>query len=138
MATDQSSREFHLGDVLSITTGRLVSPGHMAAVHELLDYLTGDMLMTHQLPRAMDECRPELLRQHPQLSKVPVPVAFDGEAAVWAWLATQTATFGEHLTVAPLAPSDHTRIDPLAELAMRAPHMQVIPVVVHREGDDDD
>lgn len=124
------TRKFHLGDVLTVTTGLLVSPGHVAAVHEMLDYMTGDVLMTHQLPRSMDECKPELLRQHPQLAAVLVPEEFEGKADVLAWLDEQVCTYGEHLDVAPLNPEDHTRVDPLAELAMKAPHMTVIPVVM--------
>jgi hypothetical protein len=130
------TRKFHLGDVLSVTTGRLVAPGHMPAVHELLDYLTGDVLMTHQLPRAVGECAPHLLRQHPQLAGVPLPESFDGEADVLAWLAEQVATYGEHLVVAPLPPEDHTRINPLTELAMNYPHLVVIPVVRDDKIDD--
>lgn len=122
-------RKFHLGDVLSVTTGRLVAPGHIAAVHELLDFMTGDTLFTHQLPRAADECGPELRRQHPQLADVPVPDSFDGEAHVRSWLAEQVAVYGEHLDVAPLAPDEHTRINPLTELAMNYPHLTVVPVV---------
>lgn len=135
----EQTRKFHLGDILTITTGRLVAPGRIAAVHEFLDYMTGDTLMTHQLPRACDECAPELLRQHPHLADVPVPESFDDEAGVIAWLSEQVAAHGEYLDVAPLRSEDHTRINPVAELAMIAPHMQAIPVVVddgrHNIGD---
>jgi hypothetical protein len=124
------TRKFHLGEVLSVTTGRLVAPGHIGAVHALLDFMTRDTLFTHQLPRAMRECRPELLRQHPKLAGVPVPEGFDGEADVLAWLAGQVATYGEFLVVSPLAAEDHTRVNPLTELAMNYPHLKVIPVVL--------
>lgn len=120
------TRQFHLGDVLSVTTGRLVAPGHIGAVHALLDYLTGDTLFTHQLPRAMDECQPDLLRQHPQLADVPVPESFDGEAHVLAWLAEQVAEHGEHLDVAPLSPGEHARIHPVDELKFAFPDKRVI------------
>lgn len=131
----ETTRRFHLGDILTVTTGKLVSPGHVAAVHELLDFMTGDTLMTHQLPRAMEECQPELFRQHPKLADVSVPDRFEGEAHVRSWLSEQVATFGEHWDVAPLAAEDHTRINPLTELAMRAPHLTVIPVEL--PGSDD-
>lgn len=32
---------FDLADVLSITTGRLVSPRHMAGVYEIIDFFFG-------------------------------------------------------------------------------------------------
>jgi len=59
---------FHIGDVLSITTGRLVSPSHMDGVCSILAFMTGDdNLFTHALPRVADECKPWLRVQYPQL-----------------------------------------------------------------------
>jgi len=60
-------KRFHISDVLSVTTGRLVSYRHMDGVYAILNFLTGDNLFTHQLPRAMDECRPWLRTQFPKL-----------------------------------------------------------------------
>ena len=119
--------QFHLGDILSVTTGILVSPGHIAAVHELLDFMTNDQLFTHQLPRASDECKPELLRQHPDLADVRPP-NFTGEAHVWSWLAICTARYGETREVQPMPAEQHTRINPLDELAMNHPHLTVVTV----------
>lgn len=130
-----STRQFHLGDVLTITTGALVSPQHMGGVYDVLNWMTGDNLMTHQLPRAADECKPHLLAQHPDLAGVEVPdfSAVDRdqvEDVVLTWLAEQVAIFGEYRDVAPLGAGEHTVIDPLAELAMNHPHLTVIPVVL--------
>jgi len=61
------TKQFHISDVLSITTGRLVSTRHMDGVYEIRNFMTGDNLFTHQLPRASDECKPYLLEQFPQL-----------------------------------------------------------------------
>lgn len=60
-------KKFHISDVLSVTTGRLVSSRHMDGIYEILNFLTGDKLFTHQLPRAMRECEPWLKTQFPQL-----------------------------------------------------------------------
>jgi hypothetical protein len=129
------TRTFHLGDILSVTTGRLVSPRHMDGIYDILGWMTGDNLFTHQLPRAMDECQGPLLAQHPDLAAVTVPGDFgDGEhagQAVANWLAGQAAIYGETREVAPLAAADHTRIDPIAELrAMIRPDAEIIGVVV--------
>jgi hypothetical protein len=72
------TKRYHLGDILSITTGRLVSPRHMDGVYDILNFMTGDDLYTHQLPRAADECRPYLAKQFPQLSKIDLPKAGEG------------------------------------------------------------
>lgn len=126
--SDNETRAFHLGDILTITTGRLVSPDHVAGIYKILDWMTGDQLMTHQLPRGMDECSGPLLKQHPDLASVDVPEDLSGEAAVRRWLAEQVAIYDEMRQVARLAPEQHTRIDPLAELAMMRPGMPVIVV----------
>jgi hypothetical protein len=58
---------FDISDVLSITTGRLVSSRHIDGVYDILDFMTGDNLFTHQLARASDECKPWLRSQYPRL-----------------------------------------------------------------------
>lgn len=121
------NREFHLGDILSVTTGLLVSPSHIGGVYDILNWMTGDNLFTHQLPRAAEECKPELLRQHPDLAKV-VTRELHGEAEVAAWLTEQVAIYGEYLEVTPLAPEDHTRIGPLTELQMMRPGMPIVAI----------
>jgi hypothetical protein len=60
-------KEFSLGDVLSITTGRLLSERHMDGVYDILNWMTGDNLYTHQLPRDGKACEPWLIEQYPQL-----------------------------------------------------------------------
>ena len=125
------TRTFHIGDILSVTTHRLVSPRHMDGVYDILNWMTGDNLFTHQLPRAVDECAPSLLAQHPQLADVEVPDDFgDSEAAVRDWLETQMAWLGTMLPVAPLLAEDHTRIDPITEMRIVAPQAEIIGVVM--------
>jgi hypothetical protein len=134
-----ATKPFHLGDILSVTTGCLVLPRHIDGVYDILNWMTGDNLFTHQLPRACGECEPHLKAQHPDLADVSVPEFDDGDldhvkAQVEAWLATQVERFGEFREVAPLSGGDHTVIDPLVELAMNHPHLQVIPVRVDEGG----
>lgn len=134
-----TTKRFHLGDVLTVTTGCLVSRDHVGGIYNILNWMTGDNLFTHQLPRAMDECQPHLKAQHPDLADVQVP-EFDGDdrdeikAEVEAWLAAQVARFGEFRDVAPLNAGDHTVIDPLTELAMNHPRLKVIGVRVDDGG----
>jgi hypothetical protein len=125
-----TARAFHLGDVLTITTGALVSPRHMDGVYDILNWMTGDNLFTHQLPRAMDECQGPLLAQHPDLAAIVLPDFGDGKAAVYAWLAEQVTVYGETREVTPLDPADHTRMNPITELRKIAPHAEIITVEV--------
>ena len=121
-------KQFHIGDILTVTTGKLVSLRHMEGVYEILNFMCGDSLYTHQLPRASKECRPYLIAQHPQLAAVTgdevTPENF-GE-----WLAAQVATHGEYLPVNPLPAHAHEFIDPLSELAEKVHPDRIIPIVI--------
>ena len=128
-----TTRPFHLGDILSVTTGRLVSPRHIDGVYDILNFMTGDNLFTHQLPRASRECEGPLLAQHPDLASVEVPEDFDGKEDVDRWLAEQVAVYGEMRDVAPLAAEEHTHIDPVTEIRQMAPHAEVITVEVPQD-----
>lgn len=59
------TKNFHIGDILSITTDFLVSPRGMDGIYDILNFITNDNLFTHQLPRVAKECRPFLLGKYP-------------------------------------------------------------------------
>lgn len=106
-------RRFDLGDVLSVTTGKLVSRRHVAGIYDILGYLTGEAPYTHQLGRFMDECRPHLLRQHPALAAV---TGSEVTTKNWQeWLAHQETMFGSTLEVRPIPKDDHAHRDPIQE-----------------------
>ena len=108
-------RNFDISDILSITTGRLVSTRHIEGVYDILNYMTGDNLFTHALPRASRECAPFLLEQHPQLSNVD---ASDVTRENWqAWLSEQRSFYGDELPVKPVPKDAHELINPISELA---------------------
>lgn len=109
-------QEFALGDILSITTGCLVSRRRIHGMYDILNFMVDGNLYTHQLTRASKFCRPALLEQHPQLKGVLVPDKFEGEDHVWEWLTEQELTYGETLAVKPLSAGVYTHIDPIEEL----------------------
>lgn len=125
---EKEGKRFHIGDVLSITTGRLVSPRHMEGLYDILNYMAGDHLSTHQLPRVGDECRPHLLAQHPDLEDVDASGV--NEKNLQAWLKQQSEKYGETLPVKPLNPGEHRFIDPFQEaIDLKGPeHVGVIVV----------
>jgi hypothetical protein len=133
------TRTFHLGDILSITTGCLVSPSHMDGIYDILNWMTGESLMTHQLPRVARECAKPLLAHNPDLAAIVPPESFgdDAEAGVARWLAEQVAIYGETREVAPLAAEDHTPIDPITELRAMRPDAELVTVVVLGEADQE-
>jgi hypothetical protein len=122
-----TTKSFYTGDILSITTGYLLTrePG-LGAVYEILNHLTGDSLMTHQIPLAADAMTPELHQQLPWTRDL-TPAAGDTETLL-AWRDQAIADHGEYhnLEPAPLAWGSH---DPIRDLHNVAPHMKVIGVV---------
>lgn len=61
-------KSFKIEDVISSVLGILLCP--IGNVYECLNFLTGDNLYTHQLPRAGRECLPAVLEQHPFLKEI--------------------------------------------------------------------
>lgn len=122
------TRDFHIGDILTVISDIMVSPNGVDGIYRLLDFMTGDGLFTHQLPRAAGECGPALRAQHPDLAQLHVPTDMDGDLAVLSWLAAQVDRYGATRPVARLDPVDHTRIDPITELRMIRPDLPVITV----------
>lgn len=65
---DPETKPFHTLDILSITTGRLVSQDHIGGIYSILGWMTGRKLYTHELPAASDICKSHLLKCFPQLN----------------------------------------------------------------------
>lgn len=122
-----TTKTFHIGDIISATTGTLVSPRLIAGVHELLDWVTGDTLMTHQLPRASRECEDFLREQFPELpTETP---SFDGMFSVAAWLHAMVTERGATREVPRMPAEDHTHIDPITEFRMIRPDVDAVVIV---------
>lgn len=144
------TKQFHISDVLSITTGRLVSTRHMDGVYDILNFMTGDNLFTHQLPRASDECKPYLLEQFPQLDTPEMQFALgelsemlktqsgkkEPDKLILGWLSKLTSgKYGvkceEMLEVKPIPKEAHTIKNPIEEAVemMGGDRNKVIAVV---------
>lgn len=116
--------KFTLGEVLSITTGKLLCP--MGGVYKILNHMTGDNLFTHQLPRAMREMQPHLLAQFPQLAAINAEVVTTEN---WGpWLHDQVLEYGNEFDVKPAPEHAHEFIEPLSELAEKVHPDRIIVV----------
>jgi hypothetical protein len=103
-------KQFHLGEVLSVTTRRLVSP---IGVCNIMSFMVGYNLFQHEFPQAGEKCRPWLVAQFPQLSANRMGSALaeldnmlkaktsaaDEEEVIAGWLAKQVDKYGEMLSV---------------------------------------
>ena len=100
---------FHLGDVLSVTSDRLVSPRGMEGFVDILEFLTGVPLWTHQLPRAGEICKPWLLKCFPQFVcdngedlDERLQCQGDNDKIVGIWLMEKVGKYGAQFQVFPL------------------------------------
>lgn len=119
------TKDFQLGALLSLSTGVLVAP--FGDVHELLDFMTGDQLFTHQIPRAGDACLPALLEQHPDLpTEIPAGVNLNSKQACREYVTGIAVELGESRTITPLASWE--KRNPMVELAEIAGTRPVIGV----------
>lgn len=122
-----SNQRFHLGDILTITTERLLAPSGMEGVYKILSYMTRDSIFTHQIPRVSAQCRPFLCAQFPQLSGPAMDSSISALVAgledkpsnakqiCEEWLAAEAAFYGEWHEVERSPADDYTPIDPMTE-----------------------
>lgn len=121
------TRPFPLADALSVTTDKLLSRSHMDGIYEILNYMTGQSLFTHQLPNAADKAKPALIQQHPYLAELQPPAGLD-LADLMAWLVEAERIHGETIEVKPLSDWEHR--DPIEDLCDKvgADKVYVVPV----------
>jgi len=100
------AKNFHLGTILSITTGAMLCPsGDSKEFFDLLNYMTADNLDPHEVALAVKECQPSLLAQFPFLSNINIKEA--NPENFEEWLSNQVKLYGEIFTVQPLPPGTH-------------------------------
>lgn len=122
------TKEFHLGDLLSITDGHLVSPRHIYGVYDICDFVTGEKHMTHQLMRVAEVIKPWLLEQHPWLADIKVPDGLGSKEAVLTWLVGATEKYGPHHPVEAMPFGAYVGRDPMAEARELMPNAKFIAV----------
>jgi hypothetical protein len=123
-----TTKTFPLGTVLSITTGCLLAPNGISGVYEILNFMTGDNLYTHQIPRVCRECAPYLLKQFPQLAGIDTSAVTPEN--VQAFLEDLLARLPAELEVETMPPGEHYEIDPMSELAEMVHPSKIVVVKV--------
>lgn len=129
-------REFDIGDVLSVTTGVLLcsvsgtrrSP--IEGVYDILNYMTGESLYTHQLPRVCKEAAPVILARYPQFAAIVVP-EFASPEEVPAFVEQLRRDHGATFAIPRMTADEHEHIDPLSELAEKIHPSKIIVVGGH-------
>ena len=108
-------KKFSILTVLSVTTDRLLCP--IGELYDILGWLTDDSPYTHQLVRFADECKPYILKEHPQLEEVTEYVAKECEAGNAATLCKEmVAKFGNTIALNKISPNAHQVKCPIQEI----------------------
>lgn len=122
------TKEFATSSVLSCVTGRLL--GDIGGVYEVLGWMSGESLFTHQLPRVNKEAKPVILAMHPHLQQAVDEAEQVTPDNFRQWLQTWEDRYGPTIAVPKLSADQHERIDPLSELAEKVHPDKIVTVRV--------
>jgi len=118
------SKVFSTGAVLTVIGGRLLCG--MSEVYEILNFLTGDEIYTHQIPRAFDWAKERLLKQFPGLRDIDFSNV--GSENHKEFLSDLEDKHGVEMVVHAIENSDWNSINPIEELKQMMPDKPVIKV----------
>lgn len=121
--------KFTAGEIISAGTGILAC--EMDGVYKILNFLTGDSLYTHQLPRAFRACKAHMQKQCPWLSEIDEEKCTRETYPVWR-IALEEKHGLEH-ELSPLPDGVWNRREPLEELVEMTSGKTPIAVVVKGE-----
>lgn len=99
------------GELISVGTGQLCCS--LDRFYQLLNYLTGDTIFTHQIPRAFRACEPWVRSQYPWLRTVDTSLC-NGQN--WQqFVASIAAEHGNEFELAPLPAGRWKSVCPVQE-----------------------
>lgn len=102
-----TTKEFATRDVLSTITGRLM--GDIGGVYEVLNWMTGESVFTHQLPRIGREATPVLVATHPALQQAVDEAEQVTQENYQEWRQTWEDRYGPTIAVPKFGADDHGR-----------------------------
>jgi hypothetical protein len=122
------TKEFATRDVLSTVTGRLM--GDIGGVYEVLNWMTGESVFTHQIPRISREACPVVVAAHPALQQAIDEAEQVTQENYKEWRQAWEDRYGPTIAVLKFTADSHESIDPMSELAEKVHPDKIIPVAV--------
>jgi hypothetical protein len=123
---------FPVEAVMSTVTGFLVSEGGIGCVYEVLNWMTGESVYTHQIPRICREAVPVLLALYPNM-QAAIDEAEQVNADNWRdWIAKWKDRYGDEIAVPLMNIAEHERIDPMSELVEMVSPERIITIGVQK------
>jgi hypothetical protein len=122
------TKEFATVDVLSTITGRLM--GDIGGVYEVLNWMTGESVFTHQLPRIGREATPVVVAAHPTLQQAVDEAEQVNQENYKEWRQRWEDRYGPTIAVPKFGADTHESIDPMSELAEKVHPDKIITINV--------
>lgn len=111
--------------VITLYTGRLCC--NIQDVCEALNYLTGEDVFTHQIPRVLREVQPFMLEMFPQLERtIKEAESIASEDTLLEWRSIWNMRYGAEMTLPKLPSERHEKINPIDELPKNKDSMLII------------
>lgn len=91
------TKEFHISDILSIITGRMISYKGLNGLYDILKFMTqSDDVHRLMSLIAIDSCKPIILEKYPQLKEINICGLEENPEK---WVNEQIVKYGEYLLV---------------------------------------
>lgn len=120
------TKAFPTADVLSTITGRLM--GGIGGVYQVLEFMTGGSVWTHQIPRISREAAPVVVAMHPTIAQACEEAEHVTPDNYKRWLAVWLDRYGPEMAVPRMSADEHESIDPLSELAEKVHPDRIIVI----------
>jgi D-mannonate dehydratase len=120
-------KEFHIGDILSVTTGKALSPHLMDGLTEILEYMVREELQIYQMGPAARECTPYLLAEMPWLADISTEDV--DHHNIKEWLERVVSLYGEFHVVRPIHPEDHDHVSLIEGVQRMAGSKKVVEIL---------
>jgi hypothetical protein len=104
-------KAFTLGAVLTVLSGKLLCD--LSELYAVLNFLTGEEIYTHQIPRAFRVSQPFVAREHPDLAALDWSGV--GRETFREWLASAVVRFGTTRELSPLPVGAYEAQNPIEE-----------------------
>ena len=90
-----NSKTFFIEEVLSVV-GDVKLVEDFSKIFDVVEHIIGKRTLTHELPKALDICIPELLRQYPNFKNIDFNVT---EENYTEWLQDKISIFGDMIAI---------------------------------------
>lgn len=121
-----ATKNFSADAVLTVVTG--IRLAEIGSIGDVLKWMSGESVFTHQIPRVGEEASSALIAMYPDLAEAKAEAEQVTPDNWREWLAKWTERYGATIAVPQMTIAEHERIDPLSELAEKMHPDRIITI----------